>query len=249
MHYDLLIRNGTVIDGSGLPRFQADVAIAQGKIAAIGRIRDGATQVIDAEGHMVSPGFVDGHTHMDAQVFWDPLGTCSCWHGITSVVMGNCGFSLAPCAGKGQTAGHAQPGAGRGYRTPGHASRHPLELDELPGIPGRGRASAQGHQLRGLYRPLGPAHPRHGRARLQPGIQPGRPGGHETRGCAAPSGPGRLALRPHGPRIIRRRTTSRSPAAWPAGTRCVSWSALLGEQNAGVFEIANEDARFEPRPG
>ena len=100
MHYDLLIRNGTVIDGSGLPRFQADMAIAQGKIAAIGRIRDGATQVIDAEGRVVSPGFVDGHTHMDAQVFWDPLGTCSCWHGITSVVMGNCGFSLAPCAEK-----------------------------------------------------------------------------------------------------------------------------------------------------
>ena len=100
MHYDLLIRNGTVIDGSGLPRFRADVAIAQGKIAAIGRIRDSATQVIDAEGRVVSPGFVDGHTHMDAQVFWDPLGTCSCWHGVTSVVMGNCGFSLAPCSEK-----------------------------------------------------------------------------------------------------------------------------------------------------
>ena len=98
MQYDLLIQNGTVVDGSGLPRFQADVAIAEGKIAAIGKIREGAREIIDAEGHVVSPGFVDGHTHMDAQVFWDPLGTCSCWHGITSVVMGNCGFSLAPCS-------------------------------------------------------------------------------------------------------------------------------------------------------
>ena len=96
MQYDLLIKNGTVVDGSGLPRFQADVGIAAGKIVAIGKIRENAREVIDAEGHVVSPGFVDGHTHMDAQVFWDPLGTCSCWHGITSVVMGNCGFSLAP---------------------------------------------------------------------------------------------------------------------------------------------------------
>ena len=98
MQYDLLIRNGTVIDGSGMPRFRADVGIVGGKVAAIGKIRDSAKEVIDAEGHVVAPGFIDGHTHMDAQVFWDPLGTCSCWHGITSVVMGNCGFSLAPCS-------------------------------------------------------------------------------------------------------------------------------------------------------
>lgn len=100
MQYDLIIRNGTVIDGSGLPRFRADVGIVGGKIAAIGRLRDGAREVIEAEGHVVSPGIIDAHTHMDAQVFWDPIGTCSCWHGITSVVMGNCGFSLAPCAEK-----------------------------------------------------------------------------------------------------------------------------------------------------
>jgi len=98
MSYDLLIRNGVVVDGSGLPRFRGDVAVRQGRIAAIGHIRSGAAEVIDAEGRVIAPGFVDGHTHMDAQVFWDPLGTCSCWHGVTSVVMGNCGFTLAPCA-------------------------------------------------------------------------------------------------------------------------------------------------------
>ena len=97
MQYDLIIKNGTVVDGSGMPRFRADVGIVDGTIASIGRIRDGAQETIDAEGHVVTPGFIDGHTHMDAQVSWDPLGTCSCWHGITSVVMGNCGFSLAPC--------------------------------------------------------------------------------------------------------------------------------------------------------
>jgi len=95
--YDLVIRNGTVLDGTGAPRFRADVGVIGDRIATLGRIRESGAREVDAEGRFVTPGFVDGHTHMDAQVFWDPLGTCSRWHGVTTVVMGNCGFTLAPC--------------------------------------------------------------------------------------------------------------------------------------------------------
>lgn len=100
MSYDIVIKNGTVIDGTGTARYQADVGIADGVIKTIGVINDDAKETIDATGQIVSPGFVDGHTHMDAQINWDPLGTCSVWHGITTVVMGNCGFTVAPCAAK-----------------------------------------------------------------------------------------------------------------------------------------------------
>ena len=97
--YDLVIKDGMIIDGTRLPRYRGDIGVKDGQIAKIGRIQaHQGTKTLDAEGHMVVPGFIDLHTHYDAQLFWDPYLTISGWHGITSVVIGNCGFGFAPVA-------------------------------------------------------------------------------------------------------------------------------------------------------
>ena len=95
--HDLVIANGMVVDGTGASARRADVAVNDGVITEVGDLNGHQAQrTIDADGHIVSPGFVDVHTHMDAQIAWDPLGECSCFHGVTTAVMGNCGFTLAP---------------------------------------------------------------------------------------------------------------------------------------------------------
>ncbi|MBG7603044.1 MAG: amidohydrolase family protein [Actinobacteria bacterium] len=97
MAHDVVIKNGTVVDGTGAPAIRADVAIDGDRISAVGEVdASGANQVIDAEGRIVTPGFVDLHSHLDAQVGWDPTMSSSCYHGVTSVVMGNCGMTFAP---------------------------------------------------------------------------------------------------------------------------------------------------------
>ena len=94
---DLLVRDALVVDGTGAAPRHADVAVAGGRIVGVGRRLEGPAQrTIDAAGLALMPGIVDSHTHFDAQINWDPLGTSACWQGVTSVVMGNCGFTLAP---------------------------------------------------------------------------------------------------------------------------------------------------------
>ncbi len=100
MAHDLVIKNGMVVDGTGAPARRADVAITGGTIAEIGRVKDGAATVIDAADLVVAPGFIDPHTHYDAQICWDGAVTPSSWHGVTSVIMGNCGVGIAPCKPK-----------------------------------------------------------------------------------------------------------------------------------------------------
>lgn len=97
MPYDLIIRNGTVADGTGKPAYKADVAVADGKIVEVGEPDGSAKQTIDAGDCVVSPGFIDPHTHYDAQICWDGAVTPSSWHGVTSAVLGNCGVGIAPC--------------------------------------------------------------------------------------------------------------------------------------------------------
>lgn len=96
MAYDSIIKNGTVVDGTGAPGVRADVAIVDGKIAEIGKVTGSAHRTIDASGLIVAPGFIDPHTHYDAQICWDAYLTPSSWHGVTSAVMGNCGVGIAP---------------------------------------------------------------------------------------------------------------------------------------------------------
>jgi N-acyl-D-amino-acid deacylase len=96
--HDLVIRNGRIVDGTGAVAFNGDIAIDDGIIVAVGGVDGTGRRSIDADGRLITPGVVDIHTHYDGQAVWDPDLTPSCWHGVTTVVMGNCSVGFAPCA-------------------------------------------------------------------------------------------------------------------------------------------------------
>ena len=246
MPYDLLIKNGVVIDGSGLPRYRADVGVRHGRIAAIGRIRERAREVLDADGRVVTPGFVDGHTHMDAQVFWDPLGTCSCWHGVTSVVMGNCGFTLAPC-GKAErhlvvrnleraediAAEAMDAGIDWTWTT------FPEFLDRVETLPkGINYACYIGHSALRTYA-MGE------RAFEQPaGEKDLRAMERELRDAIRAGAVGFTTSRSPSHETPDRRPVASRLATWDEVRRLV---AVMGDMNAGIFELAGERFGGEPK--
>ena len=245
MQYDLIIQNGTIVDGSGLPRYRADLGIIHGKIAAIGKIRASAKEIIDAEGHVVAPGFIDGHTHMDAQVNWDPLGTCSSWHGITSVVMGNCGFSLAPCAEadndvvmrnleRAEDISPAAMAAGIKWTW----ETFPEYLDTVEKLPkGINYSAYVGHSAlrtyvmgeRAFHAPATPQDIERMQRQVRDSIRAGAMGFTTSRS-----------------------QSHRTPQGDPVASRLANWDevrqlvGVMGEMNAGIFEIATENPLDTP---
>ena len=161
--FDLVIKNGMVVDGTRAPRFRSDIGIKNGRIAKIGRIahHEGA-KVVDADGQIVAPGFIDLHTHYDAQIFWDPYLTISGYHGVTSVVLGNCGFGFAPVRPK--DAERAMLTMVRTEAIPLRAMQAamPFDWESYPQFMDKLDATAQGRQPAALRSDESAARLRHG---------------------------------------------------------------------------------------
>jgi N-acyl-D-amino-acid deacylase len=238
--FDLVIKNGVVVDGSGGPRYPADVAIRGGRIVEVGRVSGPARTTLDAEGDVVAPGFVDGHTHLDAQAFWDPLGASSCYHGVTTVVMGNCGFTLAPVR-RGEHAGLAAYLArveglcaeGLERAVPWSWETFPEYLGVLADLPsGINRACYVGHSALRLFVMGERAH-----AEVASADEISRMAALTTQAVEAGAA---------GLSTCRRRLNRVTGDAVPPASVAASWEEVralvhaVGRAGRGVFQLANE---------
>ena len=133
--YDLVIQHARICDGTGKPSFIGTLGVTDGQITYLGRETGlSAQRTIDADGLVLAPGFIDPHTHYDAQIAWDPLLTSSPWHGVTTVVMGNCGVGVAPVEAGDARYPYARPGERRGHPIRRHAGGYRLALGKLRGV-------------------------------------------------------------------------------------------------------------------
>ena len=245
--YDLVVRNGAVVDGSGMPARPADVGVSDGAIVAVGAVEGRGTREIDAGDHIVTPGFIDGHTHMDAQFFWDPLGTSSCWHGVTTVVVGNCGFTLAPCrSGREQLVidnlekAEDIPAAAlaAGVRFEWETFAEYLDVfDRLP--KGINVASYLGHSALRTYVMGERAFESHATAEDLEAMD------RELRAGLAAGAVGFTTSRSH---------HHSTPAGRPVASRVAPWSevehlvATMADAGGGIFELANESVMASTDP-
>ena len=235
--HDIVIRGGTIIDGTGKSAFSGDVAIADGKISAVGGKQGPAKREIDANGLMVTPGWVDVHTHYDGQAMWDPLLAPSCWHGVTTVLFGNCGVGFAPVK-KHHRQGLMDLMEGvEEIPEPRAGGRADLGVGDLSRVHGRAGSARARHRRRGASRAFADARLCDGRSRRPPRK------GHRRRhrrdaenhagGAASPArsaSPRRARIR------TRRPTASWSPRAMPTITSCSAsarrWASSAAARSA-----------------